>query len=146
MTRCQQEFHGLVAALVPFCRLMLGEHGAFLPVGGVFTSGQAVITGAGMDDPEATVPERLQVITASLREHAADASCAAVAYCVDVRLTDPRDGQATEAVHLVFEHRSGEAVEAFFPYKKVAEGYEHGRPMIRLTACRIFEAARSSYH
>lgn len=59
--------------------------------------------------------EWLLQLKEALRQQTADADCAAVAYCVDVRLSDTLHGDECDAVQLVFEHRSGEALDAFPP-------------------------------
>jgi hypothetical protein len=140
-----QEFHQLVAALVPFTRFMLQRYGAFLPVAAVVRSGEVRMIAPDMDRPTATVPERIQLITEALREHAEDAACAAVAYCVGVRVTDTHTGDVTNAAQVIFEHRSGEALHAFFPYRKSGDGFVFAQPMLRLSARAIFENAASSF-
>jgi hypothetical protein len=140
-----QEFHGLVAALVPFTRLMLQNHGAFLPMGAVVSSGDVVMVPGRSDAPYATVQEWLQILREELRAHAADPACDAVAYCVDVKLTDTRDGAVMSAVQIVFEHRSGEALDAFFPYERTGDDYEYRQPMLRISARSFFEEPSSAY-
>jgi len=138
------EFHSLVAALLPFTRLMLEEHGRFLPLGGVVKSGEVVIVPPAAQAP-ATVQEWLVQLQGALRQQTADADCAAVAYCVDVRLSDTLHGDECDAVQLVFEHRSGEALDAFFPYRRQQGGCEFAQPMLRIGAGGIFPDAVGSH-
>ena len=139
------EFHGLVAALVPFTRFMLQSHGTFVPLGAMVRSGELAIVSPENDNPNMTGHEWLELLTSTLRTHAADPECAAVAYCVDVKLTDARDGTVFDAVQVVFEHRSGEALHAFFPYRKNGGGYEFAQPMLQLAGGSFFEPAASAY-
>jgi hypothetical protein len=136
----QREFDGLVSALLPFSRHMLLNHGAFLPLGAIVLLGEVRLVAADLDRPDATVPERLQLLTAALREHAAGESCAAVAYCVDVRVTAPDTGARTDAIQIAFEHRSGEALNAIFPYAKNGDGYQFGQPILQMATRRIFDS------
>jgi len=138
------EFHSLVAALVPFTRLMLEEHGRFLPLGGIVKSGEVVIVPPSARAP-ATVQEWLLQVKEALRQQTADADCAAVAYCVDVRLSDTRNGDEFDAVQLVFEHRSGEALDAFFPYRRQKGRCGFAQPMLRIGAGGMFPDAVGSH-
>ncbi len=138
------EFHMLVGALLPFTQCMLQEHEEFLPLGACVQSGDVVIL-PPFATPPATVPEWLQAVRDALRRQAAVAACAAVAHCVDVRLTDTRDGTTFDAVQLLFEHRSGEALEAFFPYRRQDGDCQFGQPMIRIGIASLFPEAKRSY-
>jgi hypothetical protein len=134
------EFHSLVAALVPFSQHMLRNHDGFLPLGAIFRSGDVVMVAPESEHPIATGREWLQLIIDGLRSHAAEPACDAIAYCVDVKLTDTRNGQVIDAAQVVFEHRRGESLHAFFPYKKTGDAYEFAMPMLRIAARQFFES------
>lgn len=135
-----EELNALVSALLPFAQHMVQHHGAFLPFGAVVTSGNVVIAEAGFDDVAASVPERVEKIRTALRNHASDRACAAVAYCMDIKLSNLNTGEVTDAVHVVFEHRSGEAFDVVFPYEKTGGRVEFALPMVRLAAGGLFTA------
>ena len=138
------EFHGLVDALVPFAKHMLENYGDFLPLGAIVKSGE-VVTEAPFAQPPATVQAWLERLKEALRKHAADPDCAAVAYCIDARLSDTRNDEVISAIHVAFEHRSGEALHAFFPYRKDNDGYEFAQPMLRIAARCIFAETPASH-
>jgi hypothetical protein len=135
-----EELNALVSALVPFVQYVIQEHGAFLPLGAIVTSGDVMIAEAGFDDPQASVYQRVEMVQAALRDHASDPACGAVAYCVDTKVTNLKTGDVTDAVQLVFEHRSGEALDVFFPYEKTGDGVTFAQPMVRLAAGGLFPA------
>jgi hypothetical protein len=139
----RDEFHALVDALVPFTRFMLEQHHGFLPLGAIVKGGEIAITDVSQHQSDMSTQEWLQHLRDALRVQAVDADCVAVAYCADVKLTDTRDGGVIDAVQVVFEHRSGEALEAFFPYKKTDDAYEFAQPMVRMGAQSLFETPAS---
>ena len=136
----EQELNSLVSALLPFAQEMLREHGAFLPFGGMSSVGRGVtLVACDLGQQDATVPELAEFMSASLRSHAQNGACEAAAYCVDVRVVDPRNDAKTDAVQLVFEHRSGEALNVIFPYRKDAAGvYTFDHPFATAAERRIF--------
>ena len=139
------ELAALVSALLPFAQFMLQKHGAFLPIGAIVKSGESVIVPAGLDRPRASVEETLEHVRAALRDEAADPACSAVAYCADSKLSDLKSGEVTDAVLLMFEHRSGEALDVVFPYKKMDDRVDIGRPMVRLAAGGLFAVTSGSF-
>jgi hypothetical protein len=140
-----QEFHALVAALVPFSQFMLRNHHGFLPLGAIVKGGEVTVTETDEQQNDTSAMAWVRHLREALRDHAKDPACTAVAYCVDVKLTDTRNGEVIEAVQVVFEHRSGEALEAFFPYRQAGDTYEFAQPMIRIAARSLFETPTTSY-
>lgn len=133
-----EELNALVCALLPFAQHMIQEHGAFLPFGAIVTSGVVEIAQAGFDDVQASVLERVEKVRTALRRQASDDACAAVGYCMDIKLTHVPSGEVSDAVHLVFEHRSGEAFDVMFPYSNSDGRVEFSPPMVRLAAGGLF--------
>jgi hypothetical protein len=140
-----QDFNALVAELVRYTTFMLQNYGGFLPLGASVSAGEVQISAPAADQQHSTGLAWLEDLREGLRRQTADAHCAAVAYCVDVKLTDTRNGEVSEAVQVVLEHRSGEALDAIFPYKKTADGYQFTQPMLRIGAPVLFaQTCRSS--
>ena len=141
------ELNALVGALLPFAQEMLTHHGAFLPFGGIANAERAVtLVACDVETQDATVPELAESMTASLRTHALEPTCLAAAYCVDVRVEDPRSTSNTDAVQMVFEHRSGEALHVFFPYRKDPAGvYTFEHPFAVAGDRRIFAGAVNTH-
>jgi hypothetical protein len=142
----EQDFNSLVNALLPFAQQMLREHGAFLPFGAIANAGRVTLVACDLGKEDATVPELAEFMTVSLRSQAQEHGSVAAAYCVDVRVVDPRSQAKTDAVQLVFEHRSGEAMNVFFPYAKNAAGvYEFDHPFALVSERRIFAGAPNTH-
>jgi hypothetical protein len=140
-----QDFNALVSELVRYTTFMLQNHGFFLPLGASVRAGEVQISAPDAEQQHRTGQEWLEDLREGLRRQTADANCAAVAYCVDVRLTDTRNGEVSDAVQVVLEHRSGEALDAIFPYKKTADGYRFTQPMLRMGAPLLFAQTCRSY-
>ena len=140
----RDEFHALVAALVPFTRFMLEQHQGFLPLGAIVKAGAVTLMEVSEHGSNMNAQAWLQHLRDTLRVQAVDPDCAAVGYCADVKLTDTRNGEVIDAVQIVFEHRSGEALEAFFPYRTTDNTCEFAQPMIRMGLPSLFEAPATS--
>lgn len=140
----RDEFHALVDALVPFTQFMLQQHGGFLPLGAIVKTGEVTIMDVFERHSDISVAAWLQHLRDTLRAQAVHADCTAVAYCADAKLTDTRDGKVFDAIQVVFEHRSGDALEAFFPYQHTDGTYEFAQPMIRMGTRTMFERPASA--
>jgi hypothetical protein len=100
-----QDFNALVAELVRYTTFMLQNYGGFLPLGASVSAGEVQISAPAADQQHSTGLAWLEDLREGLRRQTADAHCAAVAYCVDVKLTDTRNGEVSEAVQVVLAKR-----------------------------------------
>jgi hypothetical protein len=136
----EKEYNSLLDALLPFAEQMLNKHGEFLPFAAVVGADGAVALVAGdigQEQPKST--ELVEFLFAALRKQTAEQGCTAAGVCVDVKVLDPRSQQKTDAVHFVFEHRSGEALDVFFPYRKrFLRGYQFEKPFAGTGQKRVF--------
>ena len=110
--QAQDDLDGLVGAALPFAEQMLDQHGEFFPYAvALDVSGEARTVAAdpgGGEQPAsldvlATLTEGLRAERDGLR---------AVALVSDVRLSD------SDAIRVELEHREGQALAVFLPYKK----------------------------
>ena len=92
-------------------------------------------------EEEASDPaELLEILFDALRAQAKDEACLAWGLCVNVSVVDPRSSDKTDALKFVFEHRSGESLDVFFPYTKrrVLPGVRFERPFAQPGDRRVF--------
>lgn len=107
----QDDLDGLVNAALPFAQQMLDQHGEFFPYAvALETSGTerfiAGDPGDGERPPSASVLETLVDGLVAARDE-----LRATALVSDVRLS------SSDAVRLELEHREGNAISVFIPYK-----------------------------
>jgi len=140
MIHNEKEYNALLDALLPFAEQMLNKHGEFFPFAAVVAGDGAVGLVAvhpGKEQPESA--EVRDLLFAALRKQVQEEGCIAAGVCVDVKVMDPRSQQKTDAVHFVFEHRSGEAFDVFFPYRKrFLRGCQLKKPFASAGEKRVF--------
>jgi hypothetical protein len=118
----QNDLDGLVNAALPFATQMLESHGEFFPFGVALDGSGATRMVAG--DPghgeQPASADVLSTLVAGLRNQRDDLR--AVALVSDVRLGD------SDAVRVELEHREGQAMAVFLPYKQkhLRRGVEFG--------------------
>ena len=110
--QAQDDLDGLVGAALPFAEQMLDQHGEFFPYAVALDhAGEARMVGAdpgGGEQPASA--DVLATLTEGLREQRD--GLRAVALVSDVRLSD------SDAVRVELEHREGQALAVFLPYKR----------------------------
>lgn len=108
----QDDLDGLVNVVLPFAQKMLQEQGEFFPFGATVSDAGEVAMLAGKPD-NSDRPSSVSVIeimvdgARSKRE-----GLRAVAVCADVRLN------GSDAIRVGLEHRDGQALAVYLPYKK----------------------------
>lgn|SRR5690606_39076846 len=110
--QAQDDLDGLVGAALPFAQQMLEQHGEFFPYAvALDESGEARMVAAdpGMGEQPASL-DVLAALASGLRSERD--GLRAVALVSDVRLSD------SDAVRVELEHREGQALAVFLPYKK----------------------------
>lgn len=56
-----------------------------------------------------------------------------------MRVVDPRTGLETDALKFSFEHRSGESLDVFFPYRgRLPRGFRFEPPFAQPAERRVF--------
>lgn len=140
MIQNEVEYNALLDALLPFAEQMLNKHGEFFPLAAVVGADDSVALVAGETSDESLDPAGLlDFLLVVLRQQATNQDCKAAGACVDVKVLDPRSQQKTDALHFIFEHRSGEALDVFFPYqKRFLRGYQFDKPFAGAAERRVF--------
>jgi hypothetical protein len=101
------DLEAMLNLLMPFARPMLEQYGEFYSFAGVMDAhgNTRVITG------DTTESELVN----TLKKNAEQGEYRAVALCKNVRVTT--NSGATDAIQIVLEHKTGQALHAFLPYK-----------------------------
>ena len=118
------ELDALFNTLLPFAQTMLREHGEFYPFGAIMTSsGEIRHVGAKMEDDDHPLSQPLiDLLTETFKNQAKKGELRAAGICYDVVTVPLGKDQKRDAVCCCLEHYSGETVDVFVPYVKVADG------------------------
>jgi hypothetical protein len=140
MIRNEQEYDALLGPLLSFGQQMLDTYGAFYPYAAVVEpDGGVALVARDVEEDAPSPAVLLGLLVDALRTRARDAACRASGLCVNVNVLDPRTGLKTDALKFAFEHRSGEALDVFFPYRKcLPRGYRFEKPFAQPAARRVF--------
>lgn len=127
----QDDLNKVIGTALGVAGDQIREHGAFLPVGLVLTHDgelNLVAVAPNSVDGGEEVELDADVMVADLFEALAsqrEQNRAAAVVC-DIHL--PED--ATDAIHVMAEHRSGVRVSAVGPYRQTPAGWEFGDPFL----------------
>jgi hypothetical protein len=118
----------LLDHLLNVAKTHLAARGGFFPFGAVVRGTDrwemfAAYTGAVQPAPQ----ELIGLLIGGFHAEAEAGKIAASGLCVDVRTVPPGSSSKTDAICAWLEHRNGEAVDVYLPYRKNAEGvFEYG--------------------
>jgi hypothetical protein len=140
MIQNEKEYNALLDALLPFAEQMLNKHGEFFPFAAVVAvAGSVALVAGDLGESQPKSVDLRDFLFAALRKQVEEQGCTAAGVCVDVKVLDPRNQQKTDAIHFVFEHKSGEALDVFFPYRKrFLRGYQFEKPFAGAGQKRVF--------
>jgi len=105
--------------LVGFAQQMLGKQKSFIPFGASMSADGAITAVAGdvgKEHPEAQ--EMIDFLTTALKQLAAAGTIRASGICIDVRTIPPGQTEKTDAILARLEHKDGEAIDVYLPYRK----------------------------
>jgi hypothetical protein len=108
----QDDLDGLLNLTLPFAQQMLAEHGEMYPFGAAVTADgetRLLADDPGVGEHPAGAEVRVSLFDGLRRTRA---ELRAIAVCSDVRLPD------SDAIRVELEHRDGQAMAVFLPYKK----------------------------
>jgi hypothetical protein len=109
----------LLNALVPFAQQMLSKHGEFYPFGAsVDAKGEVRCVAGDVGDEKPESQDLIELLLNGFREEAKRGDIRAAAICYDVRIVPPGQKEKTDAIALRLEHKDGESLEAYVPYRK----------------------------
>lgn len=113
------DLDALLTALVNAAQELLAKHGEFIPFGATMTSaGEVELAASYLDREHPSSDDAAAVLEAGFRQRAAASELRAAALCRDVRVRPPGAAEKTDAIEVRLEHRDGEAVVVFLPYRK----------------------------
>ncbi len=110
--------------VLPFAKQCLEKWGEFHPFGAALKSDGSVI-GFGVDNAQASSPEKVQFLRDAFVERAAQGKVKATVLVYDTRLTDPDTGEKRDAITIELDHRENYSVVVYFRYR-----FEHGVPIL----------------
>jgi hypothetical protein len=138
------DLNSLFDAVLSFAKLMLNEHGEFYPFGATMSpSGEITNVGAKVKgDHHPRSQTLIDLLTEAFQQKAASGQIRAAAICYDARTIPPGETNKTDAICCGLEHRSGESVDVFIPYKKTSDNdFQYGE-IFATKRTAIFFAAR----
>jgi hypothetical protein len=117
------DFEKLLSAVIPIAQRMLKDLGAFIPFGAFTTrEGEVQLAGGQGDISHLETQDIVDMYLDAYREAASRGDFTSTALCVDVRVHVPGKLEKTDAIQIMLEHSGGEALNAFMPYQKQANG------------------------
>jgi hypothetical protein len=109
----------LLNFLVPFAQQMLAKHGEFFPFAATMgVDGKIAPAAAHTGSEQPPSQEVIDLLLAGFRRQAARGEIRAAGLCVDVRTVPPGETEKVDAICTRLEHREGDAVHVFLPYRK----------------------------
>ncbi len=109
----------LLNVILPFAQQQLEKHGGFFPFGAALGSNGDVKALAGYDGDEAPGPDIVvELLFDGLRSDAASGLIRASGVCLAMTVQLPMQSKKSDAICVRLEHRDGDAVHVFLPYRK----------------------------
>ena len=125
-----EDFGTLMGAVLPPAQAMLQDLGGFIPFGAMITKqGEPQMAGGAGDASQWTPEEIIAMYQDGFRDAVKLGFYRAVAICLDVRVTVPGKLEKTDALQILLEHETGEALGVFLPYAKNLAGELEYGPM-----------------
>jgi len=113
----------LLNALLPFAHKMLDQHGEFYPVGASMAlEGKVQLAGAVASEEHPSSTDLISLLEEGFRNLARKRAIRAIAICLDARVVRPGQKEKCDAICVRLEHREGETVEVYQPYRKAKVG------------------------
>src|SRR5580698_7631415 len=108
-----------------FAKKLLKDYGEFYPFGvAMGLDGKIIAVGAGAGDGNDNPPpgELIDLMIVHFKQEAGGGQLRAAAIFYDVLTLPPGQAEKCDAICASLEHQSGEAYDAFAPYKKSESG------------------------
>jgi len=130
---------------LPFAKHLLEKNGEFYPFGvsmGIKGDSRHC---AGYDGKEFPPSDALiDLIERGLGQEAKMGQIRAACICMDVRVLRQSETEKVDAIKMVFEHLTGDAVEVFLPYERGSAGnIEYGEMFAQKRVPTIFHAGEA---
>jgi hypothetical protein len=135
----KQEAELLMNGVLLFAEQMLRRHGEFSPYGGVLRMDGSIVR-VGVQDPKTDHPSSaspIETLREQLRERVERGEAKAAAIVLDVRVTPPGAGHASEAIEVLVQHRESYCADIFLPYGLKKGGLTFGQMFARTCGKQI---------
>lgn len=116
----QADCEALLSAFLPFAKRMLAKHGEFYPYAGSMKTDGEIVSLAAADEAtdHPSSATLIDILTQTLRDHAARNEIRASVIVYDVLVTPPNETAKADAIRADLEHADGYRVAVIYPYKK----------------------------
>jgi hypothetical protein len=129
----------LLNAVLPLAERHLAKSGEFYPFGASMDAdGGIAIVEAHTGTERPLSSDLLALLWEGMRDSARGRTVRAVAVCCDVRLREPRDDGAEDAIAVEMEHADGEAVNVYAPYVRRGDTVTIGELFATRRTRRVF--------
>ena len=126
MDELKEEIEQLLKYLLPFAEEKLNRDGEFYPYAAIVAANGELKLVAAAAGQEPDAGDLLLALHQELREQAAEGSIRASGIAADVTLTDPDNGETTDAVQVELDHADAEPVDVYVPYESAPDGIKFG--------------------
>ena len=129
------DLDGLLEFLLGFAQEMLPAQSSFSPFGATVTDDSRIQPLAAYEGEHGSSQGHTDLLIEAIQAAAASGGIVAGGICTDVRVKPP-DG-ISDAIQVHLEHRNGECVDVFLPYRRFTTGtfsYGPWRNAVRLRA------------
>lgn len=114
---------------LPFAKQLLKQYGEFYPFGvSMALDGKVNAIGATDGDEHPPSEKIIELLKSGLKQEASKGHIRAGAIFFDVLTVPPGESAKCDAICVSLEHHSGEAYDAFIPYKRNDSGeFQYGK-------------------
>jgi hypothetical protein len=134
------DLNSLFDTAVSFAKLMLAEECEFYPFGATMSaSGEITDIGARVEPNDHPASQTLiDVMTEAFQKRAASGEIRAAVICYDGRAIPPGETAKADVICYGLEHRSGESVDVFMPYKRIGRSFQCGQTFASRRIAQFF--------
>jgi hypothetical protein len=134
------DLNSLFDTAVSFAKLMLSEEGEFYPFGATMSpSGEITNIGARVErDDHPPSQTLIDLMTETFQKRAASGEIRAAVICYDGRAIPPGETTKADVICCGLEHRSGESVDVFMPYKRTGRSFQFGETFASRRIAQFF--------
>lgn len=117
----QQDLNQLLNVLLQSSQSVLIQYGEFYPFGAAMELNGEIAKAAAYDGEEHPPSQHIiDFLTQVFKKRAEDGTIRAAGICYDVRIIPPGKTEKSDAICCALEHQSGESINVFLPYWKIA--------------------------
>ena len=108
----------MVDELMPFAKLMIKEHGEFMPYGGYMeTSGEIVHEGATTGEERSKSKDLIEILRRAHKKQAETKAAKATCIVYDLSIAPPSTGVRQDGMAFEIDHQDGYSAVLVYPYQ-----------------------------